>query len=55
MGLGMKAGDELDVDSTLCKDVMESQVGIAFDDSLNHPVFHDHQTPKIYGFRAYIS
>lgn len=25
MGLGMKAGDELDVDSTLCKDVMQSQ------------------------------
>lgn len=55
MGLGMKAGDELDVDSTLCKDVMESQLGIAFDDALDHPVFHDHKTPKLYGFRAYIS
>lgn len=55
IGLGLKAGDELDVDSTLCKDVMESRVGIAFDDAHSHPVFRDHKTPKIYGFRAYIS
>lgn len=55
IGLGLKAGDELDVDSTLCKDVMEQQIGIAFDDAHAHPVFCNHRTPKLYGFRAYIS
>lgn len=55
VGMGLKAGDELDVDTTLCKDVMETGFFIAFNDACAHPKYHDHPTPKTYNFRAYSS
>lgn len=55
VGMGLKAGDELDVDTTLCKDVMRGGAAIMFNDAHADPVFREHQTPKLYNFRAYAS
>jgi signal transduction histidine kinase len=55
IGMGIAVGDELDADTTICKDVFDTREGIAFDDASTHPVYSRHRTPCIYGFRAYAS
>ncbi len=55
VGMGLQAGAELDVDTTLCKDVMRGRAAIVFDDAHADPVFSLHETPKLYDFRAYSS
>ncbi len=55
LGLGVAAGSELPIETTLCKEVRERVQTIAFDDALADPVYRDHHTPRIYGFRSYIS
>lgn len=55
VGMGLKAGDELDVDTTLCKDVMREGKAIVFNDAHADPVLREHPTPKLYNFRAYSS
>ncbi len=55
LGLGVRVGDELDVDTTICKDVLATHAAVAFDDAQVHPVYATHRTPRIYGFRSYVS
>ena len=53
--LGLQPGGRLDIDTTLCKEVRAAHTTIAFDDASTHPTYCGHPTPKLYGFRSYIS
>jgi signal transduction histidine kinase len=52
---GLKAGDELKIDTTLCKDVRQRRELVAIDDVTSDAVYCGHPAPAMYGFRSYIS
>lgn len=52
---GLKPGDELVLESTLCHVVREFSSEVVIDDVLNDPLYRHHPTPKEYGFRSYLS
>ena len=52
---GLKAGDSLDLKTTLCHDSRIAQRPVVFDTASEHPVYRDHPTPKLYGLQTYIS
>jgi len=54
-GLGLKIGDELDVNTTLCRAQLDQPHTIVFDDARAHPVYVNHPAPRLYGFRSHIS
>ncbi|KQQ59616.1 histidine kinase [Rhizobium sp. Leaf311] len=55
IGFGLKPGDELPIESTLCNEIRGHRQTIAFDDAAEDPMYRDHHTPRIYGLRGYIS
>ncbi|NTE88888.1 ATP-binding protein [Agrobacterium rubi] len=55
VGFGLKPGDELPVESTLCNEIRDHRETIVFDDAAEDPVYRDHHTPRVYGLRSYIS
>lgn len=55
VGFGLKPGDELPIESTLCNEIRGHRQTIAFDDAAEDPMYRDHHTPRIYGLRGYIS
>ena len=55
LGLGLKVGDGLDVTTTLCKEVRASSSMIVIDHVRENEQYHDHHTPRIYGFQSYFS
>jgi len=55
IAFGLKAGDELDLQSTICDEIRCSGTGVVIDHVAEHPVYRDHHTPKLYGFQSYIS
>jgi K+-sensing histidine kinase KdpD len=55
IGLGLIPGGELELETTICHEVRQAQEIVAFDDADCHPVYAHHHTPKLYGFRSYIS
>lgn len=55
LGFGLKAADELPVQSTLCDEIRGHRQPIVFDDATEEPLYRDHHTPRIYGLRSYIS
>jgi len=52
---GLKPGDELAIESTLCNEIRDHRQPIVFDDAAVDPQYRDHHTPRIYGLRSYIS
>jgi signal transduction histidine kinase len=52
---GLAAGGELKVETTICHEIRQSKVGVIIPDVAADPVFCDHHTPALYGFRSYIS
>lgn len=54
-GFGLKPGDELPVESTLCNEIRGHRQAVVFDDAAEDPLYRDHHTPRIYGLRSYIS
>jgi len=54
-GFGLKPGDELPIESTLCNEIRDHRQAIVFDDAAADPQYRDHHTPRIYGLRSYIS
>lgn len=52
---GLKPGDELPLESTLCNEIRGHRQTIVFDDAATDPTYCDHHTPRIYGLRSYIS
>lgn len=55
VGYGLGPGDELDVQTTICRDVQSCRSAIVIEDVESDPAYRDHDTPRRYGFRSYIS
>ncbi len=55
VGFGLKPGDELPIESTLCNEIRGHRQTIVFDDAAEDAQYCDHHTPRIYGLRSYIS
>lgn len=55
LNFGLKAGDGLDVTTTLCDEVRDSGRAIIIDCVSSDGTYRDHHTPRIYGFESYIS
>jgi signal transduction histidine kinase len=55
VGFGLLPGDELAIETTLCKGVREAFQPIAFDRASMHPRYRGHPAPKMYGFESYVS
>ncbi|WP_394781870.1 sensor histidine kinase [Undibacterium sp.] len=55
LNFGLKVGDGLDVTTTLCEEVRDSGAAIIIDHVSKSEKYHDHHTPRIYGFQSYFS
>lgn len=55
INFGLAAGGQLDVATTLCKEVRDCRMPIIIDHASADPQYRDHRTPKIYGFESYIA
>jgi hypothetical protein len=55
LDFGLKPGDPLDVTKTLCEDVRDSGLAIVIDSVDDSPVYREHPTPLMYGFKSYFS
>lgn len=55
IGFGLKPGDELKIESTICNEIRDSRVPVVIDHVAEDPVFCRHHTPSLYGFQSYIS
>jgi PAS domain S-box-containing protein len=52
---GLKPGDELKLETTICHEVRQSQQPVVISDVAADPVYADHHTPALYGLKSYIS
>lgn len=52
---GLKPGDELELESTLCNEIRQHHLPILIDHVSMDQIYQVHHTPKIYGFQSYIS
>ncbi len=55
LSFGLKVGDALDVTTTLCEEVRDTGASIIIDHVCQSERYHDHQTPRTYGFQSYFS
>lgn len=55
LSFGLKPGDELLVETTLCHEVEQSHHEIVIDDVFADNHYCNHATPRDYGFRSYLS
>ncbi len=55
ISFGLSPGGELNVDTTICREVRGRRMPVAIDDVALDEVFRDHPTPARYGFQSYIS
>lgn len=55
IGFGLAPGDELDVTTTICREVRACGEQIVIPDVAADPVFRDHPVPQLYNFRSYIA
>ncbi|KAA0972709.1 GAF domain-containing sensor histidine kinase [Aureimonas fodinaquatilis] len=55
IGLGLKPGSELPLETTLCNEVRQSRDVIVIEDVQTDNEYCNHHTPRMYGFRSYIS
>ena len=55
IGFGLKAGDQIDVDTTFCREVRQDRTPIFMDRASTDPRYRAHQCPKLYGFESYVS
>ena len=54
-GWGLRPGGELDIATTLCREVRRQCQPIVIDNVAADAMFCDHPTPKLYKFRSFIS
>ncbi|MGV8854615.1 MAG: GAF domain-containing sensor histidine kinase [Devosia sp.] len=52
---GLRPGDELKVETTLCHQVRSDRREVVIDNVSQDPLYADHHTPRIYGLQSYIS
>ena len=55
IGFGLKSGGQLDVDTTLCKEVRSTRTPILIDHASEDAAYRGHPTPRIYGIESYVS
>ncbi|MDB5828768.1 MAG: histidine kinase, partial [Variovorax sp.] len=55
IAFGLKAGGQLDVHSTLCKEARAARQPVVIDHASQDPVYFNHHTPRLYGIESYIS
>ena len=55
MNFGLGVGDNLDVATTLCREVRQTLESIVIEHASEEPQFCQHPTPKLYGFESYIA
>ena len=55
IAFGLAPGGQLDLDSTLCKEVREAREEIVIEHASQDPVYCGHHTPKQYAIEGYIS
>jgi signal transduction histidine kinase len=55
LGFGLQPGDPLELTSTLCHEVRQSDQMIVMNQASVHPDYCGHHTPRAYGFESYIS
>jgi len=54
-GLGVQVGDQLDVATTLCHDVLTTRSPIVIEKASEDAVYREHPSPKLYGFESYVA
>ena len=52
---GLVAGGELKLETTICHEIRQTGEAVIISDVHGDPLFRDHHTPALYGFRSYIS
>lgn len=55
VGLGLAAGDELKVETTICHEVHQAREAVVIDHVAEDESYAHHHTPAMYGFQSYIS
>lgn len=55
IAFGLKPGDELKVETTICHEIRLSGQPVVIDHVAQDPAFCRHATPAMYGFQSYIS
>ncbi|WP_369794141.1 ATP-binding protein [Salegentibacter sp. Hel_I_6] len=55
VAFGLKAGDELKVETTICSQVRKQNEAVFIDDVAASETYAKHPTPAMYGFSSYIS
>jgi GAF domain-containing protein len=55
MEFGLGPGDELEIETTICKEVRECGETIVIDHVDADPEWRTHPVPKLYGFQSYAS
>lgn len=52
---GLKPGGQLDVHTTLCKEVRATRTPVVIDEASSDPVYRTHHTPRHYSIESYVS
>lgn len=55
INFGLKPGDELEVETTLCHEVFQKKQPIFIDHVAEDVTYRHHPTPKLYGLESYVS
>ncbi|MGL9620704.1 GAF domain-containing sensor histidine kinase [Bradyrhizobium sp. U531] len=55
LAFGLKPGDELKIETTICHEIRQSREAVVIDNVSEDPLFCNHHTPEQYGFQSYIS
>ncbi len=55
MSFGLKPGEELEVETTICHEVHQTSNPVYINEVSKDPAYRNHHTPKIYGIQSYIS
>ena len=53
--VGLTAGQNLDLETTICNEIRQHQQPVIFNHASAHPIYSQHPTPKIYGLESYVS
>jgi len=55
IGFGLKPGEELEIGTTICNEIRDSGKAVVIDHVDENEFYCGHPTPRIYGFKSYIS
>ncbi len=55
INFGLKAGDELDITTTICQEIQQTRRLVAFDSVEDDEGYRHHRMPRLYGLRSYIA